>query len=203
MRLEQKCGRALGLLVLLALFGTTARAQTEVRYVELPNFHQVSAQLYRGAQPKAGGLAQLARLGVKTIINLREDDERADTEEQSARALGLNYYNVALPGLSRPNDASVEQALALIADPHLQPVFVHCRRGADRTGTVIACYRIRHDGWTAAAATAEAKHYGLSMFERGMKNYIKEFARRAGAAPPEPKTISRAFIRRRLAMLPS
>jgi protein tyrosine/serine phosphatase len=105
--------------------------------------------------------------------------------------------------VGRPTDAQVEHALRLINDPTLQPVFVHCKRGADRTGTVIACYRIRHDGWTAEAAMTEAKGYGLSMFESGMKNYIKEFARRAVAPPLEPKTISRTFIRRRLAMLPS
>jgi protein tyrosine/serine phosphatase len=185
--------------LLLLLCMTAARAQAEARYPELPNFHQVNAQLYRGAQPRPGGLTQLARLGVKTIINLRADDDRADIEEQAARTLGLNYYNVPLPGLHRPDDAKVERALDLINDPRLQPVFVHCKRGADRTGTIIACYRIRHDGWTAEAAIAEAKRYGLSLFERGMKDYIKDFARRG--AQPEPKAISRLRINRRPVLL--
>src|SRR2546421_8320580 len=117
MKHDKRCGRAFGAAVLLLLCTAAAIAQDAPRYLELPNFHQVNAQLYRGAQPKAGGLAQLARLGVKTIINLREGDERADAEEQAARAFGLGYYNVALPGLHRPKDADVARALALIADP--------------------------------------------------------------------------------------
>ncbi|HEX8178772.1 MAG TPA: sulfur transferase domain-containing protein [Pyrinomonadaceae bacterium] len=201
MKHYKNCTRTVSLVVLLLLSVATARARDEGRYLELPNFHQVNAQLYRGAQPKAGGLAQLARLGIKTIINLRADDDREDAEEREARALGLGYYNVPLPGLSRPKDAAVERALALINDARLQPVFVHCKRGADRTGTIIACYRIRHDGWTAEAATSEAKRYGLSWFERGMKDYIKDFARRAPTVLP-PKTISRLFFSRRPALLP-
>lgn len=187
--------------VLLLLFATTGRAQDEARYAELPNFHQVNAQLYRGAQPKRGGLAELARLGVKTIINLRSDDEQSDAEEREARALGLGYYKVPMRRVGRPDDALIEHALELINDAALQPVFVHCKRGADRTGTVIACYRIRHDGWTAAAATAEAKRYGLSFFESGMKHYINDFARRA--AQPPMKAISHLLVRRRPLLLPS
>jgi tyrosine-protein phosphatase SIW14 len=194
--------RTIGTIALLLLSVATVQAQDEVHYLELPNFHQVNAQLYRGAQPKPEGLAQLARLGIKTIINLRADDARAGGEEQAARALGLGYYKVPMLGIGRPKDAAAERALALINDPQLQPVFIHCKRGADRTGTIIACYRIRHDGWTDAAALAEAKRYGMARFERGMKDYVKDFARRVQPAPPETKAISWLFIRRRPTLLP-
>jgi tyrosine-protein phosphatase SIW14 len=183
----------IGGITLLLLCGAAARAQESAHYPELPNFHQVNARLYRGAQPKAGGLAQLARLGIKTVINLRGADEHTATEDREAHALGLGYYNVPLPNLHRPDRASIERVLGLIADPQMQPVFVHCKRGADRTGTAIACYRIRHDGWTAAAATSEAKHYGLSWLERGMKEFIKDYARRQAQPPVK---IGRAHSRR-------
>ncbi len=173
-------------LLLLLLLCAAAHAQDETHYPALPNFHQVNAQLFRGAQPKAGGLAQLARLGVKTIINLRGADEHARAEEAAARELGLKYFNVALPGFSRPKDAAVARVLGLIADPQLQPVFVHCKRGADRTGTIIACYRIQHDNWPAKTALTEAKHYGLSWFERGMKAFVKDFGRRQNAPAALP-----------------
>jgi protein tyrosine/serine phosphatase len=55
-----------------------------------------------------------------------------------------------------------------------KPVFIHCIHGCDRTGTMIACYRIAHDQWSNKAALAEAKRYGLSSLERGMMKYIKE-----------------------------
>ncbi len=193
--------RLLGTIVLLLLALTAVRAQDEMRYPALPNFHQINAQLYRGAQPKAGGLAQLARLGVKTIINLRGADEHTRAEEQEARALGMTFYDVALPGFSRPADTAVEHVLGLIADPQLQPVFIHCKRGADRTGTIIACYRIMHDQWTAQRALAEAKRDGMSWLERGMKHYVKDFARRhATPAEPPAKTISRLWPRRQPAL---
>jgi len=54
-------------------------------------------------------------------------------------------------------------------------VFIHCRRGADRSGTVLACYRISHDHWENQKALKEAKTYGLSTFERAMRSFIQHF----------------------------
>jgi protein tyrosine/serine phosphatase len=170
-----KPGSALMTSVVLLTLALNAFAQNEVRFAELPNFHLVNSQLYRGAQPKAGGLQRLKTIGIKTIVNLRGADERTQAEEQEARRLGLRYYNVALPEFSKPKDDDVERVLDLINAPENQPVFVHCRRGADRTGTVIASYRITHDGWTAADAEKEAEKYGMSWTQRGMKHYIEEF----------------------------
>jgi protein tyrosine/serine phosphatase len=171
--------------VLLVTVAVNALGQTEVRYPELPNFHMVNAQLYRGAQPKTGGLRTLKKIGVKTIVNLRGADEDTQAEAKEAQALGLRYYNVALPEFSKPKDKDVQQVLDIINAAENQPVFVHCRRGADRTGTIIACYRITRDGWTAAEAKKEAEKYGLSWTQRGMKHYIEEFykqQRKAAAA---------------------
>jgi protein tyrosine/serine phosphatase len=168
----------------IVLLASAALAQTEeARIKELPNFHQVNQRLYRGAQPKEGGIQSLVTRGIKTILNLRAADERARAEEQEARAAGLRYFNIAMEGLDRPTDAQVEQALKIINDPANQPVFVHCKHGADRTGTVIAIYRMTHDGWTTEEALREAKRYGLSMFQFGMKDYIKDYGRDHAARP--------------------
>jgi protein tyrosine/serine phosphatase len=175
----------------LALAPASARAQVKAQaadatrqtktaeqtYTELPNFHAVNARLYRGGQPRADGLRRLAALGVKTVINLRDDDERARAEEKEAKAAGLRYFNVPLGRLGRPKDTEVEHVLALIDAPENGVVFVHCAKGQDRTGTVVAVYRITHDGWTSEQAKREANHYGMKFWQNGMKDYISDYYR--------------------------
>src|SRR5262245_12259235 len=80
-----------------------------------------------------------------------------------------------MPGLSAPSDEQVNRVLSIIDSPDNQPVFIHCKRGSDRTGTIAAVYRISHDGWTADRAITEAKQYGLSWTEFGMKGYISDY----------------------------
>jgi protein tyrosine/serine phosphatase len=124
-RALEASGRALLLLVLLASAGHAQEVPDKgPRDEELPNFQQVSARLYRGGQPRTGGLRRLASLGVKTIINLRD-----------------------------------------------------CAKGQDRTGTVLAVYRITHDGWTSEQAKQEANRYGMKFWQRGMKDYISDYYR--------------------------
>lgn len=180
-------------LCLQAQLATTSHAQniveSEPRYEELPNFHQVNERLYRGGQSRHGGIRKLVALGVNTIINLRSSDERARVEEQEAQAAGLRYFNVPFERLGRPEDAQVKLVLSLINAPENGVVFVHCAHGADRTGIVIAIYRIAHEGWTGERAKQEANRYGMKFWQRGMKDYISDYYRdrapRADPALPE------------------
>jgi len=180
------------LITILALLAINAAAQeqAEPRYAELPNFHQVNAKLYRGGQPKDGGMQKLSSLGIKTVIDLRDDDDREQREEKEAKAAGLRFFNVPMSNKSAPSDAQVERILSLINEPENQPVFVHCHRGADRTGTVIAVYRISHDGWTSEQAKSEAKHYGMGFWQLWMKDYISDYYKKEQsrkAAPSDTK----------------
>jgi tyrosine-protein phosphatase SIW14 len=145
----------------------------------LPNFRQVKWQLFRGAQPRNEGLKQLSRWGIKTIINLSGEDSKE--EGKAANALGLQYFNVPLPALGRPNTEQVNQVIELLNNPNNAPIFVHCKNGKDRTGTIIACYRIAQEGWTAEQALAEAKMFGLGRLKFNLRSYIKEFYREVAA----------------------
>jgi tyrosine-protein phosphatase SIW14 len=171
-----------GWLLIIVLTAAVVPAQTPSdatpKYDDLPNFHRVNDEVYRGAQPKKAGLKRLAQLGIKTILNLRADDAMSQREESEARAAGLQYFNLPLSRTGRPNDEQVERALAILNSADKQPVFVHCRLGADRTGTIIAVYRISHDGWTSERAKAEANHYGMHVWEVAMKNYIHDYYQR-------------------------
>ena len=167
-------------------------AQREFEEKLLPNFHQVNEHLYRGAQPLPGGIKRLAALGIRTIVNLRGTDEKSRAGEEEARDAGLRYIHVPMSGLKRPTDEQVEEVLAVINRPENWPVFVHCNHGADRTGTIIAVYRISRDNWTYKQAKEEARSYGFSRLQFLMKDYIKDYERKhqRRAQTVSPKTTS-------------
>ncbi len=183
--MRTKAIRVIALVALLALLTTPVVTQDEPRHKELPNFHKVNDSLFRGAQPKPGGLQLLKQIGIKTIVNLRDDDSRALEEKEDARRAGLGYFNIPFARWGRPNDREIEQVFSIINNTENQPVFVHCKHGADRTGVVIAVYRITHDRWTSEQAKAEAKRYGLKPWQLGMKDYIRDsYKRQANQKKP-------------------
>lgn len=168
--------RMIAILFVIALVASAGAAQVP-HHAELPNFYKVSEHLYRGGQPKAGGVKKLAEMGIKTIINLRGTDEMTRAEEAEAKAAGLSYFNIPMPGLSRPTHEQVSRVMEIMGRQENGPVFIHCKRGSDRTGTVIALYRIARDGWTANQALVEARRFGLSWMEFGMKDYVADYYR--------------------------
>jgi protein tyrosine/serine phosphatase len=167
----------------LALLSSVGFAQSKPHYKELPNYNKVSDKLYRGGQPLSGGIKKLAELGVQTIINLRGEDDKTRAEQKEAEAAGLRYFSVALPGLTRPDDKQIARVMEIIDAPENGTVFIHCKRGSDRTGTVVAIYRITHEDWTAERATSEARQHGMSWIEFGMKDYISDYYLRHKSGP--------------------
>lgn len=148
------------------------------------NFHQVNASLYRGAQPAPPEFQDLARMGIKTVLDLREERDHTRAEEKIVEAAGMKYVSLPMGGLLAPTDQQISRALAVLEDPASAPVFVHCRRGADRTGTVVACYRVAHDQWSNREALEEARLFGMSWIERGMRSYVLHY--RSPATPAIP-----------------
>jgi tyrosine-protein phosphatase SIW14 len=167
--------RAATVLVIMSLAGRASIAQDNPSYPELPNFHKVNEHLYRGAQPSKGGLKKLAELGVKTIINLRDEQDLSKQEGTEAAKAGLQYFSVPMAGLGRPTETQLSQVIAIIDAPANWPAFIHCKHGSDRTGTVVACYHILHDGWKSDKAISEARRFGMSWVEFGMRDYISHY----------------------------
>jgi len=154
----------------------------------IPNFHQVNDHIYRGGQPTEESLSHLARLGVKTVVDLRRDGEGGEpsreAEAQAVRAAGMRYIGVPMKGApAGPTNEQMAKVLEVLDSG--QPVFVHCKAGKDRTGTVIACYRIKHDHWESKKALDEAKVHGIHWYEFGMKAYIRSFDPNSPAADPK------------------
>jgi protein tyrosine/serine phosphatase len=139
------------------------------------NFQKVDDHVYRGAQPTPEGFSNLSKLGIQTVIDLREPGDRSATERKWVADAGMRYVSVPMYGMSTPSNESVVKVLGMLEDRGAGPVFVHCKRGADRTGGVIACYRIEHDHWKNAQALSEARSLGMSWFQIAIQNYVRKY----------------------------
>jgi tyrosine-protein phosphatase SIW14 len=148
----------------------------ELPVIHVRNFDRVNDHLYRGGVPTPVGLQEIGALGVKTVIDLREAGEGTEFEKEQVQKLGMRYINIPFRPFSAPTQEQIQRVLALLLHGGDDPIFLHCRRGKDRTGTVIACYRIQHDTWNNHQALSEAKQHGMSMTERGMQSYILHFS---------------------------
>lgn len=148
----------------------------------IANFDRVDGNVYRGGQPTTEGFQYLAGLGVKTVIDLREPGERSGWEQKAVTATGMKYVNVPMTGLTPPTSDEITKLLDLLENPSAGPAFVHCRRGADRTGAVIAAYHIDHDKWDNTRALRDAKAHSMSFFQLPRENFIRHFQVR-NAAP--------------------
>jgi protein tyrosine/serine phosphatase len=141
----------------------------------VPNFQAVNEHVLRGGQPSEEGFRNLAARGVKTIVDLRKRDGRSKSEEKLVNSLGMRYVNIAMKGMHTPSDEQIRRALMVLKDDSAAPVFVHCRRGADRTGAVVACYRVQHDNWDNPKALHEARGYGMSWYQFQIKRYVLSY----------------------------
>lgn len=156
------------------------------------NFHQVDAHVFRGAQPTDEGFQSLAKLGVKVVVDLQAADSRGAQEAKAVIADGMKYVSVPMKGMATPADTSVFKVLGLLEDSAIGPVFVHCHRGADRTGAVIACYRIEHDHWQNDKALSEARSFGMSWYQKALQSYVRGFAPRTIEASASGTSLAQA-----------
>jgi protein tyrosine/serine phosphatase len=174
MHVAPRLSPAVAIVLLLLCAGASAQDVTS-SYAELPRFEQVSERLFRGAQPRPGGVQRLADLGINTVINLRGNSNSTRAEEAEVRKFGLNYFNLSLPNWGRPDNGRIRGILEIIAAPENGRVFVHCKDGLDRTGTVVALHRITHLGWKTSDALAEAERVGMRRIQFWMRDYVEDY----------------------------
>jgi tyrosine-protein phosphatase SIW14 len=153
---------------LLLVLGSSATAA-------IRDFVRVNDHIYRGRQPRRRDFPELAKMGIRTVLDLRGGPVHKPAEQRAVQAAGMGYISLRLSGLFEPHDEQIAKILAVLQDPNRWPIFIHCRRGDDRLGMVIACYRMTQDHWTNRQALEEASHLGLSHFEILMRRYILHF----------------------------
>jgi tyrosine-protein phosphatase SIW14 len=150
----------------------------------LPNFGEATPTLYRGGQPSKEGFRTLAKMGVNIVVDLRGS---RDSERRIVTNLGMQY--VPMPWqCSFPKDKTFAQFLTLLQQNPDKKVFVHCRVGDDRTGMMIASYRMAREGWSAEKAEKEMEKFGFSFTHRrlicpGLSSYEEKFPKRFKTSP--------------------
>src|SRR5581483_4952560 len=132
---------------------------------------RVTPTLYRGAQPSAEGMRRLQEMGIKTVVSLRAlSDDESLMPKAPVDLVRIRFKTW------HPEDEDVVRFLKVAIDPARAPIFVHCQHGSDRTGTMIAVYRVAVQGWTKEEALREMTEggYGFHPMWSNLKRYLRK-----------------------------
>jgi protein tyrosine phosphatase (PTP) superfamily phosphohydrolase (DUF442 family) len=176
--------------LLLGVPPSPAAADNPAQSAPIARFQKVDDRLYRGAQPDEEGFRYLRSLGIRTVINLREEHYAVRLREQQVvESLGMKYVHVPVTvgnffnRSPRIPEAAVRAFFDTLDSTESGAVFVHCRRGADRTGALVGLYRIARHHWDPSRAYREAREIGMRYWHKGLKRQIEEFGREQLHAP--------------------
>jgi protein tyrosine phosphatase (PTP) superfamily phosphohydrolase (DUF442 family) len=184
----------LALALLAALSGCAGfvpQSRPDVSGQALIHFFKVDEGLYRGGQPTDEGFRELKALGVKTVVSLRaygHTARREAAERKLVESLGMRWVSLPMRMYWRPTERQIEAFLDAALDPDRQPVFVHCQHGEDRTGSLVAIYRIVKQGWDPQRAYDEALTLGMAPWNPFMRRLILHEA--AGAFRRRPADLT-------------
>jgi protein tyrosine/serine phosphatase len=142
----------------------------------LENVGRVAPDIFRGSQPAKSGYDTLKKMGIRTVINLRT----SLSEKVNVEAAGMRSIEIPLSTFNNGDREKVDRVVALLADPAIRPVFVHCRQGRDRTGIVVAAYRMKVQGWHLAAAEAEMDSFGFNDVWVNLRHFLYRYAATVG-----------------------
>jgi protein tyrosine/serine phosphatase len=153
-------------------------------YVGLPNFGEVTPNLYRGGQPGADGLKALKKMGVSIVVDMR--GSKSKHEQAAVEELGLEYVSIPWH-CPFPSDEPFVKFLKVVEQNPGRKIFVHCRLGDDRTGMAIASYRMAEEGWSADEAMKEMELFGFRGAHHvicpALSHYEKEFPKHLKTNP--------------------
>jgi len=183
------------LFVFFAIIGTANAKTTDNMNIEsltkkissinspISNFSKVDDNYYRGAQPNLQSIEYLKKLGIKTIINLRNENQIVDSKEKiSVLKNGINYVNIPMRPDKPPTQAQINQFFNLTNNSANLPVYVHCLQGKDRTGIMTALYRFNEYNWSFKKTYSEMRKMGYHIYfyprqKWFLANYIKTHSR--------------------------
>ena len=134
------------------------------------NLYQVDSGIYRCAQPNRQAFSELSKMNITTIVNLRY----FETNKQKAKNTDLQLFHIKMRA-SKCNDDEIVAVLQLIKNRQ-GAIVIHCKHGADRTGLIIALYRIIFQGWDKESAIDELKNgdYNFHSIFSNIPQYIQD-----------------------------
>jgi len=152
-------------LSLAFLLGGTARAAV----TDITRFNQVSFDLYRGGQPYGSQFQELRDFGIRSVISFVEKPVQVVEEERTlVESLGMRFYSFPMNAFKGPDHDTIQAVFDEILRPENAPVFIHCKRGKDRTGMIAGLYRVHLDYRSAEAAYREMKSLGYNPLHLGL-----------------------------------
>jgi len=144
--------------------------------IDTYNFDKVDEYYFRGGQPDEDDFINFAKLGIKTVINLRDDDVNEFRFTLIAKKYGIKYVNIPMKPSEPPGKEQRKQFFAILNNPENLPVFVHCRQGKDRTGIMTALYRIKYYKWDFKKTYQEMKEKGYhSLIFPEQKQFLYQY----------------------------
>lgn len=180
----------MAMIAILALAAVSSAQQTDESSsnpkIKIKNFGQMDDRFFRGAQPKEKDYKDLAQMGIKTIIDLREDPE--EYSKPMVESLGMNYVNIPMIAKKYPTPEATETFLKTINDPATGKFFVHCAGGRHRTGAMGALYRFQFYHWNFDQVYKEMKQYDFytTWGHGAFKDFVKNLY-----SPPQANAIEK------------
>jgi tyrosine-protein phosphatase SIW14 len=173
-----------------AAFSTSAQIEpigaraTSITIPGVPNAGSITPELFRGAQPNDSAFAGLQKLGMNIVVDLRGEGGEVNAEKKSVEALGMKFVSLPWNGSGLPSRDELLTFFTLLRENPDQKIFLHCQYGADRTGVMIALYRIAVDHWTPEQAISEMKEFHYHSFTLPhLAKYVKAFPAALAADP--------------------
>lgn len=163
-------------------FGQTIAPGVTVPEPAIFNFARVADGYYRGGQPLGEHYAQLAALGVKTVVNLTNDEDGRADEKAMVEQHGMTYVHIPMKTRTPPTDAEIAAFMAAVDAEG--GVYVHCVGGRHRTGVMTAVYRMTKDGLTGDQAFREMKQYkyGPDFLHPEFKKFVYKYQPKTATA---------------------
>jgi len=191
MEISWNHARRYTLLTLIAVLSlsATAAAQENTPTIKIKNFGQMDERFYRGAQPKEKDYKDLAQLGIKTIIDLRDDPEAY--EKPMVESLGMTYVHIPMIAKQYPTQEATALFLKTVNNPSTGKFYVHCAGGRHRTGVMGAVYRFQFYKWDFEQVYKEMKQYdfytrwGHGAFKDFVQDYYSQMSHEKAQAKPQ------------------